>query len=141
MTTFDRPFGRYLEDFTPGDVLRHWPGKTITEADDHLFCMITMNHHPLHTNAWFAEKSPRTSMACIPSGVSNWTRRPSASSRNNSQWWLASNSCASTLTLTATADGTGSGPVTDQPPPRMYNLPSATWAESARSMVTFTGPA
>ncbi len=55
MTTFDRPFGRYLEDFTPGDVLRHWPGKTITEADDHLFCMITMNHHPLHTNAWFAE--------------------------------------------------------------------------------------
>ena len=55
MTTFDRPFGRYLEDFTPGDVLRHWPGKTITEADDHLFCMITMNHHPLHTNAWFAQ--------------------------------------------------------------------------------------
>ena len=34
---------------------RHWPGKTITEADDHLFCMITMNHHPLHTNSWFAE--------------------------------------------------------------------------------------
>ncbi len=49
------PFGRYFEDFTPGDVYRHWPGKTITEADDHLFCMITMNHHPLHTNAWFAE--------------------------------------------------------------------------------------
>src|SRR5271156_163571 len=23
--------------------------------DDHLFCMITMNHHPLHTNQWFAE--------------------------------------------------------------------------------------
>src|SRR2546430_2114757 len=22
---------------------------------DHLFCMITMNHHPLHTNEWFAE--------------------------------------------------------------------------------------
>ena len=55
MTTYDRPFGRYFEDFVPGDVYRHWPGKTITEADDHLFCMITMNHHPLHTNAWFAE--------------------------------------------------------------------------------------
>ncbi len=55
MTIYDRPFGRYLEDFVPGDVYRHWPGKTITEADDHLFCMITMNHHPLHTNAWFAE--------------------------------------------------------------------------------------
>ena len=55
MTTFDRPFGRYFEEFEVGDVYRHWPGKTITEADDHLFCMITMNHHPLHTNAWFAE--------------------------------------------------------------------------------------
>ena len=55
MTTYDRPFGRYFEDFEPGDIYRHWPGKTITEYDDHLFCMITMNHHPLHTNAWFAE--------------------------------------------------------------------------------------
>lgn len=55
MTTYDRPFGRYLEDFVPGDIYKHWPGKTITEYDDHLFCMITMNHHPLHTNTWFAE--------------------------------------------------------------------------------------
>jgi acyl dehydratase len=55
MTTYDRPFGRHFEDFSVGDIYRHWPGKTITEADDHLFCMITMNHHPLHTNAWFAE--------------------------------------------------------------------------------------
>jgi acyl dehydratase len=55
MTIHERPFGRYVEDFVPGDIYRHWPGKTITEADDHLFCMITMNHHPLHTNQWFAE--------------------------------------------------------------------------------------
>ncbi len=55
VTSHDRPFGRYLEDFEPGDIFKHWPGKTITEADDHLFCMITMNHHPLHTNQWFAE--------------------------------------------------------------------------------------
>ena len=55
MSTHERPFGRHLEDFVVGDVYRHWPGKTITEADNHLFCMITMNHHPLHTNAWFAE--------------------------------------------------------------------------------------
>ena len=50
-----RAFGRYFEDFEVGDVYKHWPGKTITEYDDHLFCMITMNHHPLHTNEWFAE--------------------------------------------------------------------------------------
>ncbi|HET9442367.1 MAG TPA: MaoC family dehydratase [Acidimicrobiales bacterium] len=56
MTVSDRPFGRHLEDFEVGDVYRHWPGKTVTEYDDHLFCMITMNHHPVHTNAWFAEQ-------------------------------------------------------------------------------------
>src|SRR3954452_24161676 len=55
MTNCDRPLGRYLEDLEVGDVYQHWPGKTITEYDDHLFCMITMNHHPLHTDAWFAE--------------------------------------------------------------------------------------
>jgi acyl dehydratase len=57
MSTFERPFGRYFEQFEVGDIYKHWPGKTVTEADDHLFCMITMNHHPLHTDAWFAEHS------------------------------------------------------------------------------------
>jgi acyl dehydratase len=57
MSTFERPFGRYFEQFEVGDIYQHWPGKTVTEADDHLFCMITMNHHPLHTDAWFAEHS------------------------------------------------------------------------------------
>jgi acyl dehydratase len=51
----ERPFGRALEDFAVGDVYRHWPGKTITEYDDHLFCLVTMNHHPLHLDQWFAE--------------------------------------------------------------------------------------
>ena len=54
MTTHERPFGRNFEDFEVGDIYKHWPGKTITEYDDHLFCMITMNHHPLHTNEWYA---------------------------------------------------------------------------------------
>jgi len=31
MTAHERPFGRYLEDFEPGDVYKHWPGKTVTE--------------------------------------------------------------------------------------------------------------
>src|SRR5436190_12401330 len=55
VTIYDRPFGRYYEDFEPGDIYKHWPGKTITEYDNHLFCMITMTHHPTHTNAYFAE--------------------------------------------------------------------------------------
>src|SRR5437870_7464621 len=48
-------FGRYYEEFEVGAVYRHWPGKTVTEYDDHLFCAITMNQHPLHINEWFAE--------------------------------------------------------------------------------------
>src|SRR5262245_3290320 len=55
VTVHERPFGRQFEDFEVGDVYRHWPGKTITEYDDHLFCMITMNHHPLHTNERYAQ--------------------------------------------------------------------------------------
>ncbi|MEA2444133.1 MAG: hypothetical protein QOJ12_1425, partial [Thermoleophilales bacterium] len=51
------PYGRYLEDFQVGDVYKHWPAKTITEADDHLFCLLTMNHHPLHINDVYAAQS------------------------------------------------------------------------------------
>ena len=29
----------------------------MTEADDHLFCLITMNHHPLHINDVYAHAS------------------------------------------------------------------------------------
>jgi acyl dehydratase len=47
-------FGRTFEEFTAGDVYRHWPGKTVTEYDDHLFCLLTMNHAPLHIDANYA---------------------------------------------------------------------------------------
>jgi acyl dehydratase len=47
-------FGRYLEEFEIGQVFRHWPGRTITEADDTWFCLMTMNHHPLHIDAHYA---------------------------------------------------------------------------------------
>jgi acyl dehydratase len=47
-------FGRYYEEFEVGDVYNHWPGRTITESDDVLFCMLTMNHHPLHIDANYA---------------------------------------------------------------------------------------
>lgn len=47
-------FGRYFEEFEVGEVIRHWPGRTITEYDDTLFSMLTMNHHPLHIDAHYA---------------------------------------------------------------------------------------
>ncbi len=49
-----RAWGRYLEDFEVGAVYRHWPGKTITQAEDILFCSITMNQHPLHSDDNYA---------------------------------------------------------------------------------------
>src|SRR3569833_3380264 len=50
-------FGRYYEEFEVGAVYKHWPGKTVTEYDDHLFCLLTMNHHPLHLAAHYAEET------------------------------------------------------------------------------------
>jgi acyl dehydratase len=50
----ERRFGGLLEDYQVGDVYRHWPGKTITEADDHQFCLLTMAASPIHIDAHFA---------------------------------------------------------------------------------------
>ena len=48
-------YGRYFEDFAAGDVHRHWPGKTVRESDNNLFCLLTMNHHPVHLDAHYAD--------------------------------------------------------------------------------------
>jgi acyl dehydratase len=49
----------YYEDFVPGELYRHWPGKTVTEADHVLFCLLTHNTHPIHIDAHFAERATR----------------------------------------------------------------------------------
>jgi acyl dehydratase len=49
--------GRYFEDFTVGDVYEHRPGRTISEADNTWFTLLTMNQHPLHFDAAYAAKS------------------------------------------------------------------------------------
>ena len=43
-------FGRYLEEFQVGDVYKHWPGKTIMESDNNLFCLLTLNRNPIHSD-------------------------------------------------------------------------------------------
>ncbi len=47
-------YGRLYEELVPGDRFRHWPGKTVTEADDHLFCLLTMAASPVHVDAHYA---------------------------------------------------------------------------------------
>jgi len=49
--------GKYFEDLAQGQRLRHAVGRTITEADNTLFCALTMNTQPLHLNQDFAAKS------------------------------------------------------------------------------------
>ena len=43
--------GRYYEEMIPGDIYRHEPGRTITEADNVLFCSLTLNTQTLHLDA------------------------------------------------------------------------------------------
>jgi itaconyl-CoA hydratase len=50
-------FGRHFEDFTVGDVYEHRPGRTISEADNTWFTLLTMNTHPLHFDHVYAAKS------------------------------------------------------------------------------------
>jgi itaconyl-CoA hydratase len=46
--------GRYLEDFRVGDRYRHRNGRTISEADNTWFTLLTSNTHPLHVDAEYA---------------------------------------------------------------------------------------
>ena len=50
-------FGRYFEEFQVGDVYEHRPGRTISEADNTWFTLLTMNNHPLHFDAEYAAQS------------------------------------------------------------------------------------
>ena len=47
-------YGRYFEELQPGQTFQHWPGRTITEFDDTLFSLMSMNQHPLHVDEHFA---------------------------------------------------------------------------------------
>ncbi len=44
-------FGRFFEEFSIGQEFRHWPGRTISEADDTWFSLLTQNQNPIHIDA------------------------------------------------------------------------------------------
>jgi acyl dehydratase len=48
---------RYFEDFRVGEVIKHWPGRTIRDFDDTWFTLMTMNTNPLHFDDHFASQS------------------------------------------------------------------------------------
>ena len=47
-------YGRYLDELEAGQQFHHWPGRTITEFDDTLFSLMSMNQHPLHIDEHYA---------------------------------------------------------------------------------------
>lgn len=47
--------GRYYDEFTVGEIIYHKLTKTITESDNNLFCLLTMNHHPVHSDIEYAK--------------------------------------------------------------------------------------
>ena len=50
--------GKFFEEFQEGEVIHHDLGRTITEADNVLFCALTMNDQPLHLDAEYAKTTP-----------------------------------------------------------------------------------
>jgi len=49
-------FGRFYEDLIVGETIYHSLSKTIFESDNNLFSLLTMNHHPVHTNLDYASR-------------------------------------------------------------------------------------
>ena len=49
--------GRYYEDFEIGAFYEHRPGRTINDADNSWFTLLTMNTHPLHFDTEYASHS------------------------------------------------------------------------------------
>jgi acyl dehydratase len=49
--------GLYFEDFLVGEEIKHALSKTIFESDNNFFSLLTMNHHPVHTNLDYAQKN------------------------------------------------------------------------------------
>ena len=49
--------GMYFEEFEVGQEIQHSLSKTIFESDNNFFSLLTMNHHPVHTNMDYAQKN------------------------------------------------------------------------------------
>jgi len=54
---FRETSGLYFEDFIPGNVYEHRPGRTITDADNIWTTLLTMNTQQVHFDAAYAEKT------------------------------------------------------------------------------------
>jgi len=49
--------GRVFEDFVPGDIFEHPLGRTITQADNIWFTLLTVNTNPIHFDEAYAART------------------------------------------------------------------------------------
>ena len=49
--------GLYWEDFEPGDVFEHRPGRTVLDVDNTYFTLLTLNIQQVHFDAAYAAKT------------------------------------------------------------------------------------
>jgi len=49
--------GRVFEDFEPGDIFEHPLGRTITQADNIWFTLLTVNTNPIHFDEAYAART------------------------------------------------------------------------------------
>jgi len=49
--------GRYFEDFTPGLVMEHALGRTVSSTDNTWFTLLTVNSNPIHFDAHYASQT------------------------------------------------------------------------------------
>lgn len=59
------PYRRRLEQFQAGQKFVHYPHKTVLESDNNLFCLLTMNHHPIHLDQAFAANSQHSKILVV----------------------------------------------------------------------------
>jgi|SRR6185369_14449711 acyl dehydratase len=48
---------RYYEDYSVGDVFKHWPGRTVRDYDNTMFTLLTMNTNPIHFDEHYASQT------------------------------------------------------------------------------------
>jgi itaconyl-CoA hydratase len=54
---FRETSGLYYEDFEPGDVFEHRPGRTVLDTDNVWFTLLTMNVQQVHFDAAYADRT------------------------------------------------------------------------------------
>ena len=59
--------GRFYEDFEVGDIYQHPLGRTVSEADNTWFTLLTMNTNPIHFDAAYAAASQHGK--CLVNGL------------------------------------------------------------------------